>query len=233
MQLEWHIGHWDGIPLDATLVYSMSSLKTVMRSAKNMTLGYSDVQIKTRQATCNDAWGPSGSLMAELASLSHHSASEIISIVDKRLNDSGKNWRHVYKALILLEYLIEKVPPLTQGADSIVQHAKQNLHVIKTLKDFQFIDEDRRDQGMNVREKSKQLALLLASDSRIQELRSNTRSVNYSGSAIQNSPTARPGDDEEMRAAMEASTRQLQIDEERRRGNIGSSALSQELLSLM
>ena len=25
----------------------------------------------------------------------------------KRLNDHGKNWRHVYKALVLLEYLIK------------------------------------------------------------------------------------------------------------------------------
>ena len=25
----------------------------------------------------------------------------------KRINDSGKNWRHVYKALVLLEYLIK------------------------------------------------------------------------------------------------------------------------------
>ena len=25
----------------------------------------------------------------------------------KRLNDHGKNWRHVYKALVLLEYIIK------------------------------------------------------------------------------------------------------------------------------
>ena len=35
-------------------------------------------------------------------------------MVWKRLNDHGKNWRHVYKSLVLLEYLIktgsEKVP---------------------------------------------------------------------------------------------------------------------------
>ena len=28
-------------------------------------------------------------------------------MVWKRLNDHGKNWRHVYKSLVLLEYLIK------------------------------------------------------------------------------------------------------------------------------
>ena len=32
---------------------------------------------------------------------------EIMQMIWKRLNDHGKNWRHVYKALVLLEYLIK------------------------------------------------------------------------------------------------------------------------------
>ena len=31
----------------------------------------------------------------------------VLQMVWKRLNDHGKNWRHVYKALVLLEYLIK------------------------------------------------------------------------------------------------------------------------------
>ena len=42
-----------------------------------------------------------------------------LQMVWKRLNDHGKNWRHVYKALVLLEYLIktgsEKVRRGLQG----------------------------------------------------------------------------------------------------------------------
>ena len=33
--------------------------------------------------------------------------SEIMQMIWKRLNDHGKNWRHVYKAMVLLEYLIK------------------------------------------------------------------------------------------------------------------------------
>jgi len=47
--------------------------------------------------------------MAEIADLTYHvvAFSEIMAILWKRLNDHGRNWRHVHKALILLEYLIK------------------------------------------------------------------------------------------------------------------------------
>ncbi|MGH0165777.1 UNVERIFIED_CONTAM: hypothetical protein FKN15_049470 [Acipenser sinensis] len=50
-----------------------------------------------REATSNDPWGPSSSLMSEIADLTYNvvAFSEIMSMVWKRLNDHGKNWRHV------------------------------------------------------------------------------------------------------------------------------------------
>lgn len=40
--------------------------------------------------------------MAEVADLTYNvvAFSEIMQMIWKRLNDSGKNWRHVYKALV-------------------------------------------------------------------------------------------------------------------------------------
>ena len=66
-------------------------------------------QVKVREATSNDPWGPSSTMMSEIADLTYNVAafSEIMQMVWKRLNDHGKNWRHVYKALVLLEYLIK------------------------------------------------------------------------------------------------------------------------------
>lgn len=57
----------------------------------------------------NDPWGPSTALMSEIADLTHNpmSFTEIMSMLWKRLNDHGKNWRHVYKSLVLLDYLIK------------------------------------------------------------------------------------------------------------------------------
>lgn len=55
--------------------------------------------VQVREATSNDPWGPSSSLMSEIADLTYNvvAFSEIMSMVWKRLNDHGKNWRHVYK----------------------------------------------------------------------------------------------------------------------------------------
>ena len=50
--------------------------------------------------------------MSEIADLTHNpmSFTEIMSMLWKRLNDHGKNWRHVYKSLVLLDYLIKVMP---------------------------------------------------------------------------------------------------------------------------
>ena len=55
-----------------------------------------------REATSNDPWGPSSSLMSEIADLTYNvvAFSEIMSMIWKRLNDHGKNWRHVYKVSV-------------------------------------------------------------------------------------------------------------------------------------
>ena len=67
------------------------------------------LKVKVREATSNDPWGPSSTMMSEIADLTYNvvAFSEIMQMVWKRLNDHGKNWRHVYKALVLLEYLIK------------------------------------------------------------------------------------------------------------------------------
>jgi epsin len=64
-------------------------------------------------------------------------------MLDKRLNDKGKNWRHVLKALKVLDYCLH------EGSEHVVVWAKDNIYIIKTLREFQYIDEDGKDQGMN------------------------------------------------------------------------------------
>ncbi|XP_068002627.1 epsin-2 isoform X2 [Melanerpes formicivorus] len=133
------------------------------RQMKNIVNNYSEAEIKVREATSNDPWGPSSSLMTEIADLTYNvvAFSEIMSMIWKRLNDHGKNWRHVYKALTLLDYLIKT------GSERVAQQCKENIFAIQTLKDFQYIDRDGKDQGINVREKSKQLVSLLKDDERL------------------------------------------------------------------
>lgn len=75
------------------------STSSLRRQMKNIVHNYSEAEIKVREATSNDPWGPSSSLMSEIADLTYNvvAFSEIMSMIWKRLNDHGKNWRHVYK----------------------------------------------------------------------------------------------------------------------------------------
>lgn len=87
--------------------------------------GYSDVQAKVRDATSNDPWGPSGTQMNEVAQLTYNQSVnrypspfrpptssnpfrndfvEIMEMLDKRLNDKGKNWRHVFKVSVMVMF---------------------------------------------------------------------------------------------------------------------------------
>ncbi|RIA82299.1 hypothetical protein C1645_788582 [Glomus cerebriforme] len=144
-------------------------VKATARTIKNYTKGYSDIQAKVRSATSNDPWGPSGTLMNEIAraTYNHTEFLEIMEMIDKRLNDHGKNWRHVFKALTLLDYCLHG------GSEQVVIYAKTNLYVVKTLTEFQYIDEDGKDQGANVRQKAKEITNLLQDEERLKQERRN------------------------------------------------------------
>ena len=138
----------------------------IRRTVKNVIKNYTDAQVKVREATSNDPWGPSSTLMSEIADLTYNvvAFTEIMPMIWKRLNDHGKNWRHVYKSLVLLDYIIKT------GSEKVAQQCKENIFAIQTLKDFQYIEEGK-DHGMSVREKAKGLVNLLKDDERLRNER--------------------------------------------------------------
>lgn len=52
----------------------------------------------------------------------------------------------------------------------VAQQCKENIYAIQTLRDFQYF-EDSKDAGLNVREKAKQLVLLLRDEERLRNER--------------------------------------------------------------
>lgn len=76
---------------------------------KNIVNNYLEVEIKVREVIFNDSWGFFSFLMIEIVDLIYNVVVflEIMSMVWKRFNDYGKNWRYVYKALTLLDYFIK------------------------------------------------------------------------------------------------------------------------------
>lgn len=66
-----------------------------------------------------------------------------------------------------MEYLIKT------GSERVSQQCKENMYAVQTLKDFQYVDRDGKDQGVNVREKAKQLVALLRDEDRLREERAH------------------------------------------------------------
>ena len=63
-------------------------------------MNYSEVEAKVREATNDDAWGPAGTLMQELArdTFMYESFPEVMGMLWKRmLHEGRKNWRRIYK----------------------------------------------------------------------------------------------------------------------------------------
>ncbi|KAL7273495.1 hypothetical protein RUND412_003650 [Rhizina undulata] len=148
-------------------------MSKVIRTVKNVTKGYSSTQVKVRNATSNDPWGPTGTEMSEIAQMTFetdHPFFEIMDMLDKRLNDKGKNWRHVLKALKVLDYCLH------EGSEHVVVWAKDNIYIIKTLREFQYIDEEGRDQGLNVRISAKELTSLINDEDRLRSERKDRKS---------------------------------------------------------
>ncbi|SPO27586.1 related to ENT2 - clathrin binding protein, required for endocytosis [Ustilago trichophora] len=217
--------------------------KSAVRVGKNYIKGYSDVQVKVRDATSNDPWGPSGTQMNELAQLSYNQNEfiEMMEILDKRLNDKGKNWRHVFKSLTLLDYLLHA------GSENVVIYFRDNIYIVKTLKEFQYIDENGKDQGANVRQKAKDITNLLQDEAR---LRDERRSRSHMRDRMSNGPEEDDGErrrraeqernrrrpnnneDDELRRAIEESKRMAQQEQDRIRAEAKDEEELQRALAL-
>ena len=62
-------------------------------------MNYTDAETKVREASNDDPWGPSGTLMQELARLTFQFTTydEVMTMLWKRMFENKKNWRRIYK----------------------------------------------------------------------------------------------------------------------------------------
>lgn len=121
------------------------------------------------------------------------------------------------------------------GSENVVLWGKDNIYLIKTLREFIYIDDDGKDQGHNIRAKAKDITSLLQDDER---LRSERKNRSYMASRLQedeprpvqpqrtggSSRSRRPAEedqDPELKRALEESKRQAERDARKRRGDPG------------
>ena len=108
-------------------------------------------------------------------------------MIYKRFTEkSAEEWRQIYKVSVsmsgnpgnvfdnrqglqLLEFLIKN------GSERVIDDARSHLSLLKMLRQFQFIDVNGKDQGINVRNRAKELAELLSDVDRIRAERKKAR----------------------------------------------------------
>eukprot|EP00475_Leptophrys_vorax_P036779 TRINITY_DN626_c0_g1_i1.p1 TRINITY_DN626_c0_g1~~TRINITY_DN626_c0_g1_i1.p1 ORF type:complete len:515 (-),score=140.28 TRINITY_DN626_c0_g1_i1:48-1592(-) len=134
----------------------MSSLvRKYYRTAKNAWNNYSEVQVWVREATSNDPWGPSSSLMLRIAREAESPANYhmMFTALWKRLTDY-QHIKHVLKALVLIDYLLKHCH------ERFVADVRLRADVIRRLKNYKYF-EDGRDIGAEVRHKAQAVMALL------------------------------------------------------------------------
>merc|ERR1712187_101248 len=94
---------------------------------------------------------------------------EVMGVVWKRMGETGRNWRMVFKSLELLEYLVKN------GHERVANMARERQFQIKALTSFQHFDDEGRDRGAGVRDLAKQVCEMLNDWNALRELRSETK----------------------------------------------------------
>ncbi|XP_051956776.1 clathrin interactor 1-like [Xyrauchen texanus] len=151
---------------------NMWKVRELVDKATNVVMNYSEIESKVREATNDDPWGPSGQLMGEIAksTFMYEQFPEVMNMLWTRmLKDNKKNWRRVYKALLLLAYLIRN------GSERVVTSTREHIYDLRSLENYNFLDENGKDQGINVRQKVKEMVEFVQDDDRLREERKKAK----------------------------------------------------------
>ncbi|CAJ0917158.1 8232_t:CDS:10 [Entrophospora sp. SA101] len=121
-------------------------VKDAFNKVKNVVMNYTEMEAKVREATNNEPWGASSTLMLEIAQATYNYQcfNEIMTTIYKRfIEKEARYWRQIYKALQLLEYLVK------HGSERVVDDARAHIASIKVMKSFSYFDEKGKDQGLS------------------------------------------------------------------------------------
>ncbi|RKF60666.1 ENTH domain-containing protein [Erysiphe neolycopersici] len=167
---------------EAAANLTIYDLKAGVRKVQNAVMNYTEMEAKVREATNNEPWGASSSMMQDIANgtYNYQNLNEIMPIIYKRFTEKAADeWRQIYKALQLLEFLIKN------GSERVIDDARSHLTLLKMLRQFHYVDQNGKDQGLNVRNRAKELTELLSDVDRIRAERKKARSTKskYTGVA--------------------------------------------------
>ncbi|XP_019707013.2 clathrin interactor EPSIN 1-like [Elaeis guineensis] len=143
------------------------TVREIKREVNLKVLKVPEIEQKVLDATSDEPWGPHGSALLEIAQATKKftECQLIMNALWTRLSDTGSKWRHVYKALAVIEYLIANGSE--RAVDDIIGHTFQ----ISALSGFEYVEPNGKDVGINVRKKAETISALLNDKQKIQAAR--------------------------------------------------------------
>ncbi|RBQ68995.1 hypothetical protein VDGD_06262 [Verticillium dahliae] len=164
---------WNNLK-DTVAGMTLYDVKAGVRKVQNAVMNYTEMEAKVREATNNEPWGASSTTMQEIANgtFNYSTLNEIMPMIYRRFTEkAAEEWRQIYKALQLLEFLIK------HGSERVIDDARGHITLLKMLRQFHFIDQNGKDQGVNVRNRAKELTELLSDVERIRSERKKARAT--------------------------------------------------------
>ncbi|XP_022861900.1 clathrin interactor EPSIN 1-like [Olea europaea var. sylvestris] len=149
------------------------TVREIKREVNLKVLKVPEIEQKVLDATDDEPWGPHGTALAEIAQATKKftECQMVMNVLWTRLTETGKNWRYVYKALAVIEYLVAHGSE--RSVDDIIEHTFQ----ISSLASFEYVEPTGKDLGINVRKKAETIVALLNNKDKIHEVR-NKASAN-------------------------------------------------------
>ncbi|KAL0811597.1 hypothetical protein ABMA28_009971 [Loxostege sticticalis] len=151
---------------------SMWKVRELADKVTNVVMNYTEIEGKVREATSDEAWGPTGQQMQELAlaTFTYEHFPEVMSMLWRRmLHDNRAHWRRTYKCLLLLSYLVRN------GSERVVTSAREHIYDLRSLENYTYVDDIGKDQGINVRHKVRELIDFIQDDEKLREERKKAK----------------------------------------------------------
>ena len=145
-----------------------SAIREIADKIGNVVMNYSSIEVKVKEATNDDPWGPSGTQMRELAkyTYSREGFSHVMGMLWYRiLEGDPSNWRPIYKSLVLLSYLLH------YGSVDVVNNTRDHCRHLRSLQRYTCFDENNKDEGIHVRNKAREVLNFTEDTERLREER--------------------------------------------------------------
>ncbi|XP_042402225.1 clathrin interactor EPSIN 1-like [Zingiber officinale] len=142
-------------------------VRDIKREVNLKVLKVPEIEQKVLDATNDEPWGPNVTALSEIAKATKKLSDcpLVMYVLWTRLTDTGPNWRHVYKALTVIEFLV------ANGSESALDDILAHISWISAISEFEYVEPKGKDVGINVRIKVETILALLNDREKIQAIR--------------------------------------------------------------